>query len=296
MSSTVVSRLNTPKTESGDGGGIAFMILAMAMFACNDALGKWLVASYPVGQLIALRSLAALIILIPLAWSRGDLRNLLHMQRPGLQLLRIVLVTAEVGCFYWAVRYMPLADVFMFYLASPLFLTALSVPLLGERVGPRRWLAVLVGFAGVVLIFPPSEAALSLPALIALAGSLALALMLILTRMLRGSGGVALITYQTAGVAVLGCLSLPFAWVTPDGGDLLLLGLLGIVATAAHFLMNRAVSLSPSAVVAPFQYTLIIWGLILGYMVWGDVPRLQAMAGSGLIILGGLFILYRQRC
>jgi multidrug transporter EmrE-like cation transporter len=173
--------------------GIAFMILGMAMFTLNDALGKWLVADYAVGQLIAIRSLVALVLLLPLLWRRPDIWRRLPAQ-PGRHLLRVVLVAAEVSCFYWAVRYLPLAETFMFYLAAPIFVTALSVPLLGEQVGFYRWSAILVGFAGVMLILSPGVAAFSWPALIAIAGSMSLALMLILARTLGGSDGLTLIT------------------------------------------------------------------------------------------------------
>ncbi|NQV98547.1 MAG: DMT family transporter [Rhodospirillales bacterium] len=274
--------------------GILLMLVAMLLFTLNDAIGKWLVATYPVGQLLAIRSFAALVVLVPLAWRNGDLKRLFSLARPGLQLVRILLVITEVGCFYWAVKFLPLADVFMFYLASPLFLTALSVIILGQHVGIRRWVALLVGFAGVIFIFPPSDAVLSLPALIALTGSLALALMLTLARTLSASGGLTLITLQTLGVGLAGAATVPFAWVTPDFVDLSLLCLLGLVATTGHFLMNSAVTTAPSAVVAPFQYTSIVWAIILGYLIWGDFPAPQALAGAALIVGSGLFVLYRE--
>lgn len=274
--------------------GIILMLIAMLMFTLNDAIGKWLVASYPVGQLLAIRSFAALLVLIPLAWRSGDLQRIFSLERPGLQLVRVLLVITEVSCFYWAVKFLPLADVFMFYLASPLFLTALSVIILGQHVGIRRWAALLIGFCGVIFIFPPSDAVLSLPALIALAGSFALALMLTLARSLSASGGLTLITLQTLGVAIAGTATIPFAWVTPDFVDLSLLCLLGFVATTGHFLMNSAVTTAPSAVVAPFQYTSIIWAIILGYLIWGDFPENQALMGAALIVSSGLFVLYRE--
>ncbi|MDH5411251.1 MAG: DMT family transporter [Alphaproteobacteria bacterium] len=274
--------------------GIAFIILGMALFTINDALGKWLVADYAVGQLIAIRSLVALILLLPLLYRRPDIWRRRPAQ-PGMHLLRVVLVAAEVSCFYWAVRYLPLAETFMFYLAAPIFVTALSVPLLGERVGFHRWSAILVGFAGVVLILGPGAAAFSWPALIAIAGSMSLALMLILARKLGGSDGLTLITYQTVGVAVAGGLTLPFVWVTPTVLDFSLLGLLGVVATAAHYCLNHAVRLSEPSLVAPFQYTTIIWALILGYLVWGDLPTLPAWIGSAIVITSGLYIFVRER-
>jgi S-adenosylmethionine uptake transporter len=271
------------------------MLAAMVMFTLNDAIGKWLVATYPVGELIAIRSFAALAVLLPLAWRNGDLFRMLSLERPGLQLVRIVLVVVEVACFYWAVRYLPLADVFMFYLASPLFLTAFSVIFLKEKVGARRWAAVTIGFLGVILIFPPSEAIVSLPALIALTGSLSMALMLTLARALRTTGSLTLITSQTIAVAIGGTLTIPMAWVTPDAGDLALLCLLGFIATTAHYLMNKAVTTSPAAVVAPFQYTSIVWAIILGYLIWDDFPSLTALSGATLIVASGLFVLFRER-
>ena len=192
-------------------------------------------------------------------------------------------------------RYLPLAETFMFYLAAPIFVTALSAPLLGERVGFHRWSAILVGFAGVVVILGPGAAAFSWPALIAIAGSLSLALMLILARTLAGSDGLTLITYQTVGVTVAGGLTLPFVWIMPPVLDLALLGLLGVVATTAHYCLNHAVKLSEPSLVAPYQYTTIIWALILGYLVWGDLPTLSAWIGSAIVIASGLYIFVRER-
>lgn len=275
--------------------GIGLMVAGMFLFTVNDAIGKWLVVDYSVAQVIAVRSVAALIVLAPVLWALGKLDTLFPVKRPWLQLLRVLLVVAEVSCFYWAVRYLALADVFLIYMASPIFVTVLSVILLGERVGVWRWLAVVCGFAGVVLIFPPSGAALTVPALVALAGSVALALIMVLTRHLRGVGGYALITYQTMAVALAGGAMLPTVWITPGPVDLALLCLLGLVATMAHFLINRAVSVAPASVVAPYQYTSIIWAMILGFLVWGDVPSFQAMCGAALVIGAGLFILHRER-
>lgn len=271
------------------------MLVGMLLFTINDAIGKWLITDYSVGQVMAVRSFAVLLILIPYLWYKGFLKDVLNVQRPYLQLLRVTFVIAEVALFYLSVRHLPLADVFMFYLASPIFVTALSVVILREQVGLLRWLAVVAGFIGVTLIFPPSSAALTLPALYALAGSLCLAVMIIMARTLRDVGGFSLITYQTLAVAVAGAVTLPFDWVTPDLVDLTLLCLLGIIATVAHFMLITAVSIAPANVVAPYQYTSIIWAMALSYMVWGDVPTTQALMGASLVIGAGLFILYRER-
>ena len=199
---------------------------------------------------------------------------LLRAPWPSLQLLRVVLSTLEVAFFYWAVAYLPLADVMTYYLAAPIYVTALSPVLLDEAVGWRRWTAVLVGFAGVLVALRPSASTLTLPALVAVLGSLIFALMMITTRKLRGTSGTALVTGQTLGALLLGGALAPFDWVTPSPRDFLLLSLLGVVAMVAHVCVNRSLQLAPASVVAPFQYTLIVWAVVLGYLVFGDVPQL----------------------
>jgi len=274
--------------------GIALMLGGMFLFTLNDALGKWLVSDFSVGQILAIRSLAALLILLPYVWNKVLLPSLFRLERPGLQALRVLLVIAEVGLFYLAVRHLPLADVFMFYLASPVFVTLLSALLLNEKVGAARWTAVSVGFAGVVLIFPPSAAALTLPALMALAGSFSLALMMILARNLRASNGFHLITLQTSGVALAGIATMPWGWTMPSPLQFSLICLLGLVATTAHFMLNHAVKLAPANVVAPFQYSAIVWAMALGYLVWGDVPTAKALLGAALIVVAGLAIFFYE--
>ncbi|HEY8267500.1 MAG TPA: DMT family transporter, partial [Xanthobacteraceae bacterium] len=124
--------------------GIGLMLAGMFLFSINDAMGKWLVGTYSVGQLLLIRSVAALVLLAPFVWREG-IAAYTNMERPGLQALRALLSTVEVAFFYWAVAYLPLADVVTFYLAGPIYVTALSVILLGEHVGWRRWTAVIVG-------------------------------------------------------------------------------------------------------------------------------------------------------
>ncbi|MXU64617.1 DMT family transporter [Oceanomicrobium pacificus] len=275
--------------------GIAFMLLAMFLFTANDALGKWVVADMPVGQILAVRSAAALALLALIGRLKPRALVAQIKADPALSALRLALVAAEPACFYWSVRYLPLADVFAFYMASPLFLTILSAVVLREPVGPRRWTAVLLGLVGVVLVFPPSGAALSLPALVALAGSLSLAGMLVLTRMLRHSDAVGLLALQTLVVGLAGAATLPFAYVAASPLVFGQMAVLGVVALAAHYLMNQSVSIAPSSLVAPFQYSSIVWAILLGYLVWGDFPSWRALAGTALITGSGLAVLHFER-
>ena len=273
--------------------GIALMSAGIFLFAVNDALGKWLVATYAVGQLLLIRSGAALAVLAPFV--RRDARTFAVAPRWGLQVLRAVLATVEVACFYWAVAYLPLADVMTYYLAGPIFVTAIAGTLLREPVGVRRWTAVLVGFGGVVVALRPGSGMLSGPSLIALAGSFTFSLSMICTRYLRGTSDTVLVTTQTVGALAFGAVLAPLAWVTPGWRDLALLALLGIVAMAAHVCVNRSLILAPASVVVPYQYTTIIWALVFGYLVFGDVPDAAILVGAAIIIAAGLFILLRER-
>jgi drug/metabolite transporter (DMT)-like permease len=274
--------------------GILCMVTGMALFTLNDAMGKWLVETCPVPLILAVRSASALLILAPLVM-RAGLSSVFGVPDPGRHLIRNVLIVAEVAFFYLAVREMPLADVMTIYMAAPLLVTALSVPLLGEKVGFRRWIAVGVGFVGVVLVLRPGGDFLSSGTPIALAGSLTFALTLISTRSLRGASGLTLITTQTLGVGLAGTVALPFVWVTPTLLELSLIGVLGVVALIAHVLVNHSLKLSPAAVVAPYQYTSLVWAMALGWAFWGDIPELPVAFGAALIIGSGLFVFYREQ-
>ena len=163
MVSSTPSATSKAATSRAALAGIGLMLAGIFMFAVNDAMGKWLVATYTVGQVLLIRSLAALALLLPFIWR--DRATFATTPRWGIQALRVVFATVEVACFYWAVTYLPLADVMTYYLAGPIFVTAIAGTLLREPVGWRRWTAVVVGFCGVVVALRPGTAALSWPSL-----------------------------------------------------------------------------------------------------------------------------------
>jgi drug/metabolite transporter (DMT)-like permease len=283
-----------PATRNTARIAIAVMLLAMLMFTLNDVMGKWLVATYSVGQVLLIRSAAAMIVLSPFLW-RDGLKPLFAVERPGMQALRVLLSSAEVYCFYVAVITLPLADVMTYWLAAPIYVAAMSPFLLGERVGWRRWLAILIGFGGVVIALEPSAATLTAPALISIVGSFCFAFMMLSGRALRGTPDTTLVFWQIVGAGLFGIVTAPFGWVTPTAFDLALLGLLGVVAMVAHMLVNRALKLADAAVVAPFQYTLLFWAVIFGFIVFGDIPRPAMLVGAAVIVAAGLFIFFRER-
>jgi drug/metabolite transporter (DMT)-like permease len=291
---TTILTAAQPGTTSAARLGIIVMLIGIMLFALNDVMGKWLVATYSVGQVLLIRSAAALLILAPFIW-RSGLRPLFSVERPGMQFLRVVMSSAEVYCFYFAVITLPLADVMTYWLAAPIYVAALSPFLLGEQVGWKRWTAIFIGFAGVVVALEPSAATLTAPALISIVGSFCFAFMMLSGRALRGTPDTTLVFWQLIGAGVLGLATAPMGWVTPSGFDFALLGLLGVVAMVAHMCVNRALKLADAATVAPFQYTLLFWAVVFGWLVFGDIPRTAMLAGAAIIVSAGLFIFMREQ-
>jgi drug/metabolite transporter (DMT)-like permease len=269
------------------------MLFGVCMFAFGDALGKVLVASYPVGELLLLRASVPLVILLALIWRQRAM--LPRLERPGLQLLRMVLSTAEVAAFFVAVVYLPLADVITYYLACPIFVTALSAIILREQVGWRRWSAVVVGFCGVLIALQPSAQTVSWPALIALAGSFCFAGLMIVTRSLRATPDIVLAATQFAGTFSVGLILAPFAWRMPGLPDLGLFALAGCISIVALLCTNRSLKLAPASVVVPYQYSMIVWAVMFGYVVFGDVPSVATIVGAAIIIGAGLYIFIREQ-
>lgn len=270
------------------------MLAAMFAFSLNDVMGKWLVATYGVAQLLLIRSLAALVMLAP-AIHRTGVRAIATPDRIGLHILRAFCSTAEVALFYWAVVYLPLADTVAFYLASPIFVTILAVVFLKEHVGWRRWAAVSVGFIGVLIAVRPTGDGMGWPALIAISGSLLFAGSNTLTRRLAGTNEVTLVTWQVVSALIFGLVVAPFLWVPPSLRDFLALGLLGIVSTIAHMGVNRALSYAPAATVIPYQYSLIVWAVLLGFLFFGDWPAAHVFLGAGIIVAAGIYIFVREQ-
>jgi drug/metabolite transporter (DMT)-like permease len=273
--------------------GIGLMVLAVFMFSFGDATGKFIVATYSVGQLLALRACAALLFLAPMIWRQR--RQFAKLERPRLQVFRVVLSTLEVAAFFLATVYLPLADVVTYYLACPIFVTALSAIVLREEVGWRRWSAILIGFVGVLIALHPSAQSFSWPALIALCGSLSFATLLLITRLLRKTPDIVMATSQFVGTFLLGAVLAPIGWVTPTPKSLMLFAAAGLISVCALVSVNRSLKLAPASVVVPYQYSQIIWAVMFGIIVFGDVPAPATIVGAAIIIGAGLYIFLRER-
>lgn len=281
-------QLSGPRTNHNL-AGIALMSAAVLAFSLNDVLGKWLVATYSVAQLLVLRSIAALLILAPFIRREGA-AHLLRPKRPWLQAGRVAAGTVEVACFYWAVSMMPLADTMAFWMATPIFVAVASALLLKEKLDRGRFAAVVAGFAGVILALGAGLDSGWLPTLVAVFGVCVYSAYLLCTRALRGTSATVLAAYQMAGALVFGLVLAPLGWAPLNLRDAGLLMLLGVVGVAAHLAVTRSLALAPAPVVVPWQYAMILWGILFGWIFFGDVPEPPMLAGVAVIIGAGLWL------
>src|SRR5690606_6233798 len=198
-------------------------------------------------------------------------------------------------CFFYALTILPLADVTAINFTMPLFVTALSVPLLGETVGWRRWTAVAIGFSGILLMVRPGASILDPAILIAVASAFGYALAVICMRRLGSTERSATTTlYFTLACAVVGGIAAPFAWVPPTPTGWAALILVGLISGTGQLLMTAGYRFAPAAIVAPFDYVSMVWAVVLGFLIWGEVPTVGVLAGAALVIGSGLYILYRE--
>jgi drug/metabolite transporter (DMT)-like permease len=290
IQSTVVKPI-APAATAGLGLGA----LAFGLFSLMDATVKWLSASYPVTQILACNALFALLPVGLLAVRRGG-RSQLRTRRLGLHLLRGLLGTTAGILAFYAFSRLPLADAYAIIFATPLLITALSVPFLGEAVGWRRWSAVLVGFIGVVVMLRPGLAPVGAGNLAALGAACASACAVLLVRKLSVTETTASIAfYSNATAAVLTGVLFGPTFVLPSPGDLALMAASGLIGGTALLVLIAAYRRSPAALVAPFQYSQMLWAIVLGALVWGDLPEPLTLLGASIVAASGLFILYRER-
>jgi drug/metabolite transporter (DMT)-like permease len=274
--------------------GIGFALGAFTIFSCADATVKWLSATHSIFQIIFMSTLFAFIPVAGLVMHEGGVRAL-RPRHPWLVALRAFLLAIDMVFVFYAFSKLPLADAYTMLFTAPMLVTALSVPLLGERVGWRRWSAVAVGFGGVLIVLRPGFAEINLGHIAALASSSFFALSLIVARRIGNSetGSTLLVSMMVALLIVSGPV-LPTVYVASRPSDLALLAGLGLLMGLGHLGLIQALRLAPSAVVAPFHYSQIIWAVIFGLLLFGNRPTVWVIAGSTIIIASGLYILWRE--
>ena len=274
--------------------GITMMVAGIAGFAVMDAIIKWLTADYPVPQVVALRSWFGLPLLFLLALREGGLEAL-KTRRPLVHIGRYTLVLALSFSFFWALSQMKLVDAVAITFAAPILIAALSVPLLKESVGLRRWAAIGVGFCGVLIMLRPGMGVFQLAALVAFGSAVVYALLMITTRAFKSTESTAsLMLYPQLGMSLTGIVFAPLFWVTPSLGDLGLFALAGMFGSVGVMCLTQAFRLAPAATVSPFEYSALIWATLLGFLLWGELPDTTTLVGALIVISSGLYIIYRE--
>jgi drug/metabolite transporter (DMT)-like permease len=285
-----------PDTRENRARGILWMLATMFCFIALDTMMKYLLETYSLVQVTWARFFFATIIAI-MACGR-HLPGLAISRHPKQQLLRSVFLMATTGMFNAGIRTTPLATATTIMFLNPVLVTILAIPLLGEKVGLRRWLGVLLGFIGAVIVIHPWDEGFGTfnhGILFLLAAAALNANYQILTRRVRGDDPLTSLLYTAAAGAVVTSALAPWFWTWPTAVDWLLLIGTGVAGGFGHLFLIRAFGAAPASVVAPFSYSSLIWAALFGFVIWGDWPDLWTWGGAALIIFSGLYIFHRER-
>lgn len=294
--------------------GVGFLVLALLIFSLQDISVKWIGGDYPILEIVLFRSLTALPLTLLFFRFEGG-RGLPSTTRPGLETVRGLCYFLSYTTYFMGLAALPLADIAAIKFSGPLMITALSVLFLGETVGPRRWLALLVGFAGVLLIVRPGLSAFNLGSVFILVSVLFYALAVILTRRLQTTDSSATMSYYSSLVYLLATAvfvplvllvgdfpgahpSVAFlfrAWSAPTLLDGVVMAGLGLVWAGGMYFLARAYSVALASVVAPFEYAALPINVLWGFVLWRELPALTTWAGAFLALAIGLYVLYQER-
>jgi drug/metabolite transporter (DMT)-like permease len=289
------------------GKGIALKLISAVLFALMSALIRYLGVRYPVGEVVFFRSAFAIVPVMAIYAWRGELTAVVRTERPLGQAGRGAISIVGMFCNFGALARLPLIESNAISFTSPLFCVALAALILQERVRIYRWSAVVVGFLGVLVVLAPhstgeqwtlaAAGATSLVGvLFGIAGSFANAGTVIQTRRLTQSESTSsIVFYFSLSCALAGLATWPFGWISPSGGEFAALISIGVLGGSAHIFLTESYRYASASVVAPFDYTTMIWALVLGYLMFGETPTLAIVVGSIIIAAAGLFVIWRER-
>ena len=285
----------TPHREDESyGTAIAFLLFGVTGGLCLDLCAKWLLADYSLQQFVFLRSVFGLLIFLSFSRWYGGFSSL-KTNRWLAHLVRTLLATGAMFGFFYGLKFMPLVDTLTLAFTAPLIVTALSVPLLGEHVGWRRWIAVSVGFVGVVVVLRPGAGLFNMAALAVLIAAFSYAGLAITARMLaKTETTLSLAVYVIAGPLLASSILLPGHFEMPDAEGWFFFVLAGLASACAWVGIIGGYRRAPPSLLAPFEYTALIGAAIAGYYIWDEVPDKWVVAGGLIIIGSGLFIVYRE--
>ncbi len=279
--------------EGGYGRGIAYMLASLVLWVCMNAFIKQAAETIPTMQILLFRNAVAIPTLLPFMIAAGGV-SILATRRPGWHLLRSAIGVTGMTCLIGGLGALPLSEAVTITYAAPLFVTALSVPLLGEIVGVRRWSAVAIGFVGVLVMMRPGGD-VNIGAVVLLFGTLCFAFLVIITRHIsKTEHSVAIVFYFSLAATAVGAAAMPWFWVTPQGTEWLVLVVIGVLGGVTQILLAMAIKEAPVSVTMPLNYLALVITAGLDIAIWGVWPTVTTVAGASLIVATGLFIVYRE--
>lgn len=293
--------------------GVAVMAGGKFLFAIQDVIIKEMSGAYPIHEIMTIRGLVAVVLLLILIHYSIRLRSL-TMHHPGYHVLRGLLMFMAFMAFYVALAEISLTTATALFFTAPFFITLLSIPMLGERVGIRRIISILTGFIGVLIVLRPDTDEFSLVALLPVMAAFLYALCQVLVRFARLTAPASIMSlYASLAFAVLAPIigwvlsgsdplqasaasekTMMLAWALPGGTDMILLTFTGVTSALGFMFMSYAYKNIRASRLAPFEYVMIIWVTLLSYLVWAEVPDLETMTGIAIIILSGIYVLRRE--
>lgn len=274
--------------------GILWMLLTVLLFVSMDTIGKYLTQDYPVLQVTWARFFFHALWL--LLFLRSRVFTVARTRRPGIQLFRGFLMVAANTLFIAGVSVMPLVDTSSLLLISPLLVTALSVPLLGEYVGPRRWACVAAGCIGALIIIRPGSGVMQWAAFLPLGAACCFSFYQIATRQISQTEPALTSLFYTISIgAPVMTLIMPWVWVMPDWKGWLLMASMGLIGGISHFTFIKAFTAAPAAIVSPLTYMNLVWATIFGFIIFGELPDSWTVFGALIIVISGLYAFFREQ-
>lgn len=274
--------------------GIGLLLIAVALFTIGEAIVKSLAQDYEITQIVWARYIFHALVTYAL-FSRVNVFRLARTTRPGLHIARSALMLAATTLFFSSLRYLALADAIAISFVGPLLVTALSIPMLKEQVGIRRWLAIFVGFGGVLVIIRPGMGVMHWAAILPLCTAVCYAFYQILTRMAaRSDDTQTSLFWMSAFGVVVSSIAVPFFWATPGAIEWVMMAALGTVYGLGHYLLIRGLEIAPASKLSPFLYTQIVWATLLGLIFFDQFPDGPTLTGGAIVIGSGLYIWWRE--
>ena len=289
--------MNSLKNKQNLFKGVLFFMTAILVISVVDTICKLFTKELHAIQIVWGYFIGINLTLWVFFFLKGEkLSKLMMTKKPILQILRPAFLVCSISSLFAGLTYLPLAEATAIGFVAPLFITILSVPILKEKVGIHRWIAILIGFTGIIIIIKPGGEFWQFASIMPLLGAIFFALFQIFTRLLSGTEKTFTTLFYT-GLGGLGWSSLivPFVWVIPSQIHIIVFLATGILGALAHLCMINAFDYAEASLLAPYNYTKLIWVSIFGYLIFEDIPSLGMWIGSGVIVSAGLYVLYRER-